>query len=67
MYIQIFWSHTVALCEKPYWNWIIPEIISPISEQDQPVLWNDSYKKIDWLLNSSFWIQFTDSMLHFLS
>ncbi len=40
---------------------------SPISEQDQPVLWNDSYKKIDWLLNSSFWIQFTDSMLHFLS
>ncbi len=40
MYIQIFWSHTVALCEKPYWNWIIPEIISPISEQDQPVSWS---------------------------
>lgn len=47
MYIQIFWSHTIALCEKQYWNWIIPELISPISEQDQPVLWNDSYKKID--------------------
>lgn len=49
MYIQIFWSHMIALCEKQYWNWIIPELISPISEQDQPILWNDSYKKIDLL------------------